>query len=171
MDDSRFLEIYRAHQNTVFRFAMQMSGSRSAAEDITQEVFVFLIQSPNAFDPSKGTMQSFLLGVARNHVLRALRKQPGPEIDEDPADPAGDVLNRLLKEERVSLIRKAILCLPLEYRETVVLCQLLEMTYEEAAAVLGCAVGTIRSRLHRGRSLLSRKLGVEKQEGGKYAAV
>jgi RNA polymerase sigma-70 factor (ECF subfamily) len=63
-----------------------------------------------------------------------------------------------MRDEEIESVRQAVLGLPLHYREVVVLCELEEMSYGEAAASLGCAVGTVRSRLHRARALLKRRL-------------
>ncbi|HYG81822.1 MAG TPA: sigma-70 family RNA polymerase sigma factor, partial [Pyrinomonadaceae bacterium] len=76
-------------------------------------------------------------------------------------DPLGD----LTRAEVIDSVRQAVMALPAHYREVVVLCDLHEMSYAEAAEVLGCAVGTIRSRLHRARSLLIEKLRATKEPG------
>jgi RNA polymerase sigma-70 factor, ECF subfamily len=169
-NEPAFLELYRRHHPAVFRFAVHMCGSTSAAEDITQEVFVFLIETPGSFDPKRGSLAAFLLGIARNLSLRHLRKESGiselPEASMSLQSPLSD----LLHGERLERMRKAILSLPAAYREVILLCELSELSYEEAASVLGCAVGTVRSRLHRARNLLLRKLGLpapaEKPEQG-----
>jgi RNA polymerase sigma-70 factor (ECF subfamily) len=72
-------------------------------------------------------------------------------VDGDPVDDIG-------RRRDVDLLRRAVIGLPVRYREAVVLCDLQELSYADAAAALGCAVGTIRSRLHRGRALLARRL-------------
>src|ERR1700752_925356 len=72
-DEDALAQLYRRRQAVVFRFALQMSGSKSIAEDVTQEVFLFLMRQGHVFDPARGTLGAFLLGVARNHVLRRLR--------------------------------------------------------------------------------------------------
>ena len=68
--EAAFLELYRRHQGAVYRFALMMSGSASAAEDVTQEVFVVLMRGRTRFDASRGSLRSFLIGVARNHVRK-----------------------------------------------------------------------------------------------------
>jgi RNA polymerase sigma-70 factor (ECF subfamily) len=106
-------------------------------------------------------VQAFLYGVARNHVLRVLeRNRPGLPLDDEIEHPGagGDALAALTREEMLRSVRQAVLALPAHYREVVVLCDLEEMEYAEAAAALGCAVGTVRSRLHRARGLLMEKL-------------
>src|SRR5690349_25124832 len=74
-DEDALGQLYRRRQGSVYRFALQMSGSRSIAEDVTQEVFLFLMREGQVFDPARGSVSAFLLGVARNYVLRRLRVQ------------------------------------------------------------------------------------------------
>jgi RNA polymerase sigma-70 factor (ECF subfamily) len=166
-DEEALALLYRRRQGGIYRFALQMSGSKSIAEDVTQEVFLFLMREGHVFDPSKGTLSAFLLGVARNHVLRRLRVEhllaPLGEDSEDDAtflQPSTDVcpLEDLTRAETIESVRKAVLSLPAKYREVVVLCELQDVSYGETAEILGCAIGTVRSRLHRARALLLAKL-------------
>jgi RNA polymerase sigma-70 factor (ECF subfamily) len=168
-DESAFAALYRRRQAGLFRFAWQMSGSESVAEDATQEVFMSLLGESLRFDPTRGTLASYLYGAARNQVLRRLEKERsfvalGDEHDEtrersDERLRARDnPLAELARSERAETIRQAVLALPVRYREVVVLCELQEMSYAEAANVLSCAVGTVRSRLHRARALLCDRL-------------
>lgn len=161
-DIEAFAELYRRRQRDVYRFALHMTGVPDVAEDVTQEVFMVFMRSDNNFDETKGSVNAFLLGIARNYVLRRLRKDRSfvsiedvsVEIEAGDAG-AGEVLSRNLAIESM---RQAVLNLPSHYREAVVLCDLQELSYTEAAEVLGCAIGTIRSRLSRGRSMLIGKL-------------
>ena len=166
-DEEALAVLYRRWQHSVFRFALQMCGSRAAAEDVTQEVFIVLIREGHNFDPARGSLNAFLIGVARNHVLRRLRRDRVYVLEENlenevkenrPLPTSDGPLDELARTERVESVRKAVLALPEKYREAVVLCDLEEMSYVEAAGILGCAVGTVRSRLHRGRALLLEKL-------------
>jgi RNA polymerase sigma-70 factor (ECF subfamily) len=160
-DEEAFTALYRRLQGGIYRFALQMSGSAAVAEDVTQDVFLLLIRESGRYEGGRGTVRAFLYGVARNHVLRALEKNRAgvPLEDEmEPAAPSGDPLASLTREELLESVRQAVLALPAHYREVVVLCDLEEMGYAEAAVALGCAVGTVRSRLHRARSLLLDKL-------------
>ena len=169
-DPNALATLYQRRQRSVYRFALQMSGSKSIAEDITQEVFLVLIHDNSNFDESRGSLNSFLLGVARNHVLRRLQRERfyAPLETEDggngdsvlpPALVTKDgPLDILSRSETIEAVRRAVLALPERYREVVVLCELQELSYAETAAVLNCAVGTVRSRLHRGRALLISKL-------------
>ena len=166
-DEEALAQLYRRRQPSVFRFALQMSGSKSIAEDVTQEVFLFLMREGHVFDPSRGALSAFLLGVARNHVLRRLRVEHllSPLADEHEDDAAvfqpGDdscPLDDLTRAETIENVRRAVLSLPPKYREVVVLCELQDVSYVETAEILGCAIGTVRSRLHRARALLLCKL-------------
>ena len=166
-DEEALSVLYRRRQGSVYRFALQMSGSRSIAEDVTQEVFLFLMREGHVFDDSKGTVGAFLLGVARVHVRRRLRAEHrleplGDESDDDDVftQSTSDIcpLEDLTRAETIESVRKAVLSLPPKYREVVVLCELQDVSYGETAEILGCAIGTVRSRLHRGRALLLAKL-------------
>jgi RNA polymerase sigma-70 factor (ECF subfamily) len=161
-----FVALYREHRALVFRFALHMSGSRDLAEDVTQDVFVALLRQAGAYDPQRGALSSYLLGIARHHVLRALGRRPQVPIDGRTGkatlpralvcEPVAET--DLARSSVVELVRDAVLSLPLHYREVIVLCDLQERTYEETAAALDLAAGTVRSRLHRGRALLAQKL-------------
>jgi len=164
-DEHAFTVLYRRHQGPVYRFALQMSGSESVADDVTQEVFLALMREFSRFDSSRGSLAPYLYGVARNQVRRHMErgKFQVPIHDDgdaslEPITAPGDPLGDLTLREGLSALRQAILTLPLHYREVVALCDLEEMSYEEAARSIGCAVGTIRSRLHRAHALLIQKL-------------
>lgn len=169
-EERAFLEFYRRHQGVVYRFALQMSGKTEIAEEVTQDVFVAVMKSAQRYDGERGSVAAFLYGIARNFVLRALERERPYVATLD--DRAGDYEGRLAREvaadqdifgdlahnQRLETLRKAVLALPPAYREVVVLCDLHEREYAEAASVLGCAVGTVRSRLHRARALLAEKM-------------
>jgi len=155
-DEEAFILLYRRWQAPLFRFALRMSGSPALAEDVTQEVFMALLHG-DGYDPARGEVSSYLHGMARNMVNRRLERdpmaQPAPEMAA-PDDPLAEVARR----EVGDLVWGALLGLPLAYREAVVLCDLEGFTYDQAGAVVGCAVGTVRSRLHRGRAQLAERL-------------
>jgi len=166
-DEEALALLYQRRHGAIYRFALQMSGSKAIAEDVTQEVFLFLMREGHLFDPAKGSVSAFLFGVARNHVLRRLRVEQllsplGDDTNEDGPvfQPSTDPcpLEDLTRAETIESVRKAILSLPAKYREVVVLCELQDVSYEETAEILGCAIGTVRSRLHRARALLLAKL-------------
>jgi RNA polymerase sigma-70 factor (ECF subfamily) len=168
-DEEAFTALYRRRQGGVYRFALQMSGSEAVAEDVVQETFMVLMRDAGNFDPARGSLAAYLYGIARNHVLRAFDRERALVRFEDEAeegresphenlitrpDPLGD----MTRAETVEQLRQAVLALPPHYREVVVLCELHEMSYVEAAEALDCAVGTVRSRLHRARAMLAEKM-------------
>ena len=171
-DEDALAQLYRDRHRGIYRFAMQMCGSAALAEDITQEVFMILIRGCHAFDPTRGSLNAFLLGVARNQVLRRLQRERfyvsvAEDISaESGAEPvtSGGPLDELSRNETIESVRTAVFSLPERYREVVVLCDLQELSYVETAEILGCAVGTVRSRLHRARALLIEKLRPAREE-------
>ena len=169
-DEEAFTSLYRRRQGAVYRFALHMSGRRSVAEEVTQEVFLAVIRDAGKFDASRGSALSYLYGITRNQVVRRLeRDRPYVALAEElEADSARwtaqeDTLGDLTRNETIESIRQAVLALPSSFREVVVLCDLHEMSYNEAASALGCAVGTVRSRLHRARAMLLEKLKAKKR--------
>lgn len=167
-DEDAFTALYRARHAPVYRFALQMTGSVVIAEDVTQEVFIVLLEKGRRFDASRGTLASFLYGIARNLVRRRGERNGRFEaIDEFPREFASDdVLGDLTRRESIEQVRRAVLSLPETYREVVVLCDLQDLSYEDAAAVVECPVGTVRSRLNRGRAMLAKKLKCGVAVGG-----
>src|SRR5688500_5700641 len=165
-DAHAFAELFRRHRARVYRFVLHMSASPSMAEDVTQDVFLQVMHDAARFDAERGSVGPWLFGFARNLLRRRFEREPAfqPLVDEETGrdietvataeDPLGD----LTRAERIEILRRAILTLPLRYREPVVLCDLHEVSYVDAAAAIGCAVGTIRSRLHRGRARLAAKV-------------
>jgi RNA polymerase sigma-70 factor, ECF subfamily len=166
-DDEALAALYRRRQGSVYRFALQMSGSPALAEDVTQEVFMALMRDGTSYDSARGPLNWFLLGIARNLVRQRLgRERFYASMTDDQEDqasaggsqPVSDPLDELSRTETIEVVRKAVFSLPLRYREVVVLCELQELSYAETAEVLGCAIGTVRSRLHRARALLIEKM-------------
>ena len=185
-DEEAFTLLYRRRHPAIYRFALHMSGNVALAEDVTQEVFMTLIRDAKRFDPERGTLGGFLFGIARNHLRRRWEHERHSLPLPDDADELDSLLSSsarvgrnglsngngngngrgpflLGRDEFASLetvgrVRQAISTLPENYREVVILCELEEMSYEDAAAALECPVGTVRSRLHRARALLVEKL-------------
>ncbi len=177
--EQAFVALYHRRQPALYRFALQMSGSAPVAEDITQEVFLALLRDECGYDPDRGSLIAYLFGIARKLLLRQFeRRRSDVPVDAagkedwrfaEPVD-ASDPLADLAGRERVEALRRAVSSLPHRYREVVVLCDLEEVDYAEAAAALGCPIGTVRSRLHRARLLLAEKLREERHGGASVPA-
>lgn len=166
-DRDAFSELYGEHSASVFRFVLAMTGDRVKTAEITQDVFVWLVRHPDGFDPERGELGAFLVGVARN----VLKRRSSEEQRWVPLEPSMPAPAGTSGSHDVELLRQAIAALPLRYREVVVLCDLESRSYEEAAVIAECAVGTVRSRLHRARALLARKLTSTEKSSGRGCAV
>lgn len=164
-DEDAFTALYRRRQGPIFRFALHMSGSIQIAEEVTQDVFIFLVQRGGDYDPARGALGAYLFGVARNYVRRALeRSYSDNALSASVEDEAAALMTEcdpsegIARNQTSTAVWKAVLSLPEHYREVVVLCDLQELSYAQAAEAMGCAIGTIRSRLHRAHAMLSKKL-------------
>ncbi len=157
--------LYQRYQGGLYRFALHMSGNSTLAEEVTQETFLQLIQRPEGYQEQRGSLAAFLFGIARNLTRRGLRQQNAwDQLDDEALEReislprCEDVLQELTRTEDLEQLRKAVLALPEMYREAIVLCDLQEASYAEAAELLGCSPGTVASRLHRARLMLQRRL-------------
>lgn len=157
-DEKALTGLYRRRQGQIYRFALQMSGSRSIAEDVTQDAFLAVMRDGGSYDPGRGPFLSWLYGVARNLSLRAIERRSRHVSMEGERPAPDDPHGEFARGEQAESLREAVLALPEHYREVVVLCDLHEMSYADAAGALGCPEGTVRSRLHRARGLLLEKL-------------
>ena len=169
--DARALDpLYRRHKGSVYRFALLWSGAAAVAADVTQDVFVHLLTRAEDFDPTRGPLQPWLLGIARNFVRRRTGTQAREE-DHEPddlrlpvaADGAG-LDDALAARRDVDRLRTAIAALPPHYRDVLVLVEIAGRSYADAAAICGCELNTVRSRLSRARGLLARALGLDAVE-------
>jgi len=169
-DQESFTLLYRRHQAALYRFALRMTGNSWAAEEVVQDVFMTLMREPKKYDAARGPVGAYLFGITRNRVMKHLERLPRElsleESNGNGARANESAVNRFTpvhwaeQQERSERVRAAVLDLPAEFREAVVLCELEELSYEEAAQLSGCPIGTIRSRLHRGRALLLAKLEI-----------
>ena len=164
-DREAFGALYRRRRPDVYRFALHMTGIPAAAEDVAQDVFMTVMHEARRYTPGRSGVVPWLLGIARNHARRRLadrRHEPLPALGAEPgvtADPADGIAH----SQRVRELRRALASLPIAYREAVVMCDLQELTYQDAAEAAGCAIGTVRSRLHRGRQLLAEQMRGERR--------
>jgi RNA polymerase sigma-70 factor (ECF subfamily) len=167
-----FQALYRRHQGPLFRFALLRSGSADTAADIVQEVFMGVLTDSFNYDPLRGQLQAFLIGVARKLILKheeARRRHASlPEPDEegelalDAASEAAEPLARLLGNELAEDVRRALALLPPAYRDAVVLYELHDLSYLEIADICQVDIGTVRSRLSRARAALIKRLGAHR---------
>lgn len=181
-DEEAFTVLYKKHQGGIYRFARQMTGDAGLADEVTQEVFLTLMREGRSFNARRGSLRSWLYGIGRNCIRRCLdherayvgleneaQEENTADLLPDPCAP-DDGLAGLSSRETIEQVRRAVVALPPAYREAVVLCELHEVGYAEAAQILGCPVGTVRSRLHRARELLAPRLKALQQAPGNAAA-
>ena len=156
-------EVVRTHADRVYRLAFRLSGNRADAEDLTQETFVRVFKSLAEYTP--GTFEGWLHRITTNLFLDMVRRRQRIRFDALRED-AGDRLastesgpEQAFDETNLDPeIQAALDALPPDFRVAVVLCDLEQLSYEEIAATLGIKVGTVRSRIHRGRVLLRQAL-------------
>ena len=167
-EESAFILLYDKLKGGIFRYAFFMTNSTTAAEEVTQEVFMSLLKEGSSYREEKGDLGAFAFGIARNLVRRVRRRErayqplPNHEAVERLAaslvvEPMG-LQKRVIRSQAVEQVRAAVASLPDHYRQVVILCDLCELSYAEAATRLACPVGTVRSRLNRAHALLARKL-------------
>ncbi|HKE86811.1 MAG TPA: RNA polymerase sigma factor [Vicinamibacterales bacterium] len=161
-DRDAFGELYTRHEGSIYRFAVHMTGSATLAEDIVQEVFVAFMGSLARFDV-QSSLRAYLYGIARHLTLKRLQRERrlvwlDPAVDSAQHAVEARFAERLERRDDLRLLRRAIVALPPRYREVLVLCDLHKLSYDVAAASIGCPVGTVRSRLHRAREALATKV-------------
>jgi RNA polymerase sigma-70 factor (ECF subfamily) len=154
--DAEFQAAFDQHKDAVYRFAWRMSGSATAADDITQDAFVGLLRYPNRFDPARGTLRAFLLGIARNLALKHWRKEHRFEPLDDEAMVAAPL--DLERGDVGDTVGRAVRALAPLQREVVILVEYEGLTLAEVAHAVDADVGTVKSRLHRARENLRRAL-------------
>lgn len=177
-DERAFLKLYDLHRSTVYRFLIHMTGSIAVAEELTQEVFIVILDAMCAgtigqFDPERGTWEGYLLGIARNLARSEQRRtRRVVSLDSILETPEWSLLLQKFYEKvqiddveallemrsDMKILYREILELPEHYREALVLCSLQEKSYREAAAILQCSEGTVASRMNRAKAILAAKL-------------
>jgi RNA polymerase sigma-70 factor, ECF subfamily len=163
-DEPAFLLLYERHRTPVFRFACRMLGASAPAEDVTQECFLSVLRRPDAFEPGRASLRTYLCAIARHLALKQLRRWGQETTTDDPPEepPAGDgdadPLQRVIDEEVAEAVRRAVAALPPLQREVVVLFEYEGLSLAETAVVCGIDVGSVKSRLHRARERLRRGL-------------
>ena len=152
-------EIVDQHSDRVFRLAYRLTGNRPDAEDLTQEVFVRVFRSLHTYTP--GTFEGWLHRITTNLFLDQARRKSRIRFDALPEDVDNRLPGRSPSPESASIdhtfdadVETALAALPADFRAAVVLCDIEGLSYEEIADVLGVKMGTVRSRIHRGRAML-----------------
>jgi RNA polymerase sigma-70 factor, ECF subfamily len=178
--ETAFLVLYQRLKNGIFRYAFYMTSSRSTAEEITQEVFIALLREGRKYRPDRGDLAAFAFGIARNVVRRTKRRErayepiPGDQALErlsgNLISASESLAGQIIRKDLALRVHGAVASLPDHYRQVVVLCDLLELSYAEAASRLECAIGTVRSRLNRAHALLAQKLEPLRSAHGSIAA-
>ena len=161
--------IYRRHGGLVYRFTLRMSRDAGIAEEVTQEVFLALLAQMDRFDAARGALPTWLCGIARRQLWKYLGRDEatdaiGEEIEAELECPGDGPAEMLLRGEAIAAVRAGMDELQPALREVVILCAFEEMSYEQAAQVLGVPVGTVRSRLHRAKSKLAGLISAETAE-------
>ena len=166
-DGGALRPLYERHGRALLRFSAAMCRSRQHAEDMVHDTFVELMREPANFDPAQGTVFAYLCGVLRHRISHHYRQQKRWVALDDSApaqvhegyvhDGTGPV-EEIARSELTAAFRQAMLELPLPHREVIALCDLEELPYTTVASILDCPVGTVRSRLHRARALLTIRL-------------
>lgn len=170
--------VYREEGGKVYRYALALSGDAALAADVTHEAFVVLAQSPAAYDAARGPVGAYLAGIARHALLAAWRlrdrqlplDEPAADDEAEGADsggecrpPAGtgdiatnaDRETTLIGEQSLDALWTAVRALPWPFREALVLVDLQERPYDEAARIAGVELNTLRTRLFRARQRLA----------------
>ena len=165
-DEAAWRDLVSRHTRKVFGLAYRFTGRADEAEDLTQEIFVKLYQSLDRYEGSAGSFPSWFMAVARNHAIdhyrrrreEHLRRVDAPALlDIAPAAEDGP-LKTLEREERARLVHRGLRSLPLELREPLILFDLQGVPYEEVARTLGVPLGTVKSRINRGRLELAKRI-------------
>ena len=159
MTDADFRDAFHRHKDIVYRFAYRMTGSSSTAEDVVQDCFVAFWQKPQAYDPGRGALRAFLLGIARNLILKRWRSErPHESLNEATEDERASLAFDIEGQERAEAVKRAILLLPPLQREAVILTEYEELSLQEIAHATAAELAAVKSRLHRARQNLRRML-------------
>ena len=163
-DEQAFSVLFARYQRSIYRYGAYMCG-RDAADDVVQDTFLAVLRQTGRQDALHTNTGGYLFGIARHVVMKRLSLRRDDSLDEPGAgretltsvEPT--VFDALARAQTVETIRAAIESLPPAFREAVVLCELQEMAYADAADVMQVPIGTVRSRLHRAKALLAVRFG------------
>ena len=159
--------------------AYRYVGRVDQAEDLTQEVFVKVYQSLDRYRASAGAFSTWLVTVTRNHAIdhyrrhreESFRRTDGEEVLAFVPSDDENALGAMEREERVRLVHQGLRALPIDLREPIVLCDLQGVSYDEAAGILQIPLGTVKSRLNRGRLELAKRLLARREAHGEVGRI
>jgi RNA polymerase sigma-70 factor (ECF subfamily) len=168
MEDADFQELFRRHGDRLYNFAFRLSGNDQDAADLVQEAFTRAFKNLDRYDrarPFETWMFRILYNIHLDEVRRYEKKHvvslDAPVTAEETGQWADllaggdpDPMEESLRRENDVRVQKALNTLSADYRAAVMMCDVEEMSYEEIARVMDCPVGTVRSRIHQGRTLL-----------------
>jgi RNA polymerase sigma-70 factor, ECF subfamily len=165
-DEAAWRDLVSRYTRRIFGLAYRFTARVDEAEDLTQEVFVKVYQTLDRFEESTGSFGAWLMTVARNQAIDHYRRRreerkrrtDDPEVLDVVASGAEGPLRELEREERVQLVHRGLRALPQDLREPLILCDLQGLPYEEIAGILGLPLGTVKSRINRGRLELAKRL-------------
>ncbi|PKH37198.1 RNA polymerase sigma factor SigE [Nocardioides alpinus] len=164
-------EVVEQHSDRVFRLAYRLTGNRPDAEDLTQEVFVRVFRSLDSYTP--GTFEGWLHRITTNLFLDGARRKQRIRFDPLSDERAERLTSPALPPELALAdrtfdddIERALATLPPDFRAAVVLCDVEGLSYEEIAEIMDAKLGTVRSRIHRGRSMLRKALAHREPAAG-----
>ena len=163
-DEGAFRALYFRHRDAVYRFSWRLLGGDGAAEDVTHDCFLSLLQRASSFEAGRASLRTYLCAAARNLAFKQLRLR-GMLVDLDAAgtdalpETSNGPLQALLSREVSDRVTEALSRLPPLQREAIVLFEYEEMSLAEIAEVAGCDAGTVSARLHRARAGLRKMLG------------
>ena len=171
-DEAAWHELVASHTRKVFGLAYRFTGRVDEAEDLTQEVFVKVYQTLDRYRENDGAFSAWLMAVARNHAIdqyrrrkqERTRRSDDTEVLERIAAPGEHPLAGLERQERASLVHRALRALPLDLRLPLILCDLQGLSYDRTAAELQVPLGTVKSRINRARLELAKRLTGRQRE-------
>jgi RNA polymerase sigma factor (sigma-70 family) len=153
--------LFERHQRALFNFFLRLTGNRQTSDDLVQEVFLRMLRYRSSYQP-RSQFRTWMYHLARNvHIdrFRSSRGEVGLVDVPEPADPAEGVTDVMQRTSEAALLRRALLKLPLDKREVLVLSRFHGLSYAEVGEALGCEVGAVKVRVFRAMQQLRRIVG------------
>src|SRR5438128_3882161 len=166
-DREYFEELVRRHYRQAYQVAYRLSGNHADADDLTQEALIRAFESLHRYHRDLPFINWLYRIMVNLHIdeVRRRKRTPTESVDAMPAlceiaDPDSDPAEQVLSREIDGSIQEALQSLPVDFRTAVTLCDVEGFSYEEISEIMGCPIGTVRSRVHRGHKLLKQRLGI-----------